>query len=138
MREDNASEPSVKRYRTCSEEPVTGQYDYSTQAEDAIQKACTELARCTPTLGLLHHRLLGFAGHIRIYPASTAKTSMRRLNAFQAAGSGKTITTCPESLQKAKILLSGPTTDADMDLPTGASWPLQPLVWTALHAALLR
>ena len=53
---------------------------------------------------------------------------MRRLNAFRVAGSGKAITPCLESLQKAKILLSGPPTDADVDLPTGASWSLQPLV----------
>ena len=56
------------------------------------------------------------------------KLAMRRLNAFRAAGSGKAITPCSESLQKAKVLLSGPPADADVDLPTGASWSLQPLV----------
>ena len=58
----SASGSSGKRCKTRSEKPVAGQHEYSTQAEDSIQKACTEMARCALTLGLLHDYLSGYMG----------------------------------------------------------------------------
>ena len=57
--------------------------------------------------------------------------STRRLQAFRAAGSGEQVRASPASLQRAKALLQEAIIEHEpalAELPTGACWPLLPLV----------